>query len=78
MTLTPAAVLAARRASQVPGQLDLFATEPTPAGPPVCERPDTCTDYDPCQTCLSEALGAGLAPAGTAAPSNTDPEGTNR
>jgi hypothetical protein len=78
MTLTPAGVLAARRAPEVPGQLDLFAVDPAPSVPAECERPETCTDYDPCQTCLSEALGAGLAPAADAAPSNTAPERTDR
>lgn len=78
MNLTPAAVIAAHRAPAIPGQLDLFAVDPAPAVPAECERPDTCTDYDPCQTCLAEALGAGLAPAGAADLSNTDPEGTNR
>lgn len=62
MTLTPAAVISARRAPEVPGQLDLFAVDPAPSGPAGCEHPETCTDYDPCRACLAEARGAGLAP----------------
>lgn len=70
MSLTPAAVIAARPAPDVPGQLGLFSVGPAPAAPAECQSPD-CTDYDPCRACLAEALAAGLT-------STTDPEGTNR
>lgn len=71
MSLTPASVLSARQAPEVPGQLDLFAVGPAPAAPAACQSPDSCTDYDPCPPCLAVARAAGLTPT-------TDPEGTNR